>query len=227
MQTVSFANLRKGVFLSEQKNRFLCSVQIDKKTVPCYVPSSCHLANFMNLNGKTVLLAPTQAASKTDYSLYAIPYKRKHILLNTSLANTAITANINSRRFSYLGKRKSIKKEYTYNNYKCDLYIEDSNSIIEIKSVISINEPAVFPTVYSERTIEQLNRIEKMLLSGCHIYWFFVSLNPYTRTLLIDKTTPFYSNFKKCVDYGMIVKGYTCFQKEDSLIIGSEIPVSF
>ena len=52
MQTVSFANLRKGVFLSEQKNRFLCSVQIDKKTVPCYdtsivttlVTTRCHHA---------------------------------------------------------------------------------------------------------------------------------------------------------------------------------------
>ena len=80
-----------GVFVKELKNRFLCEVEIDGKVEECYVPSSCHLSNFLQLKGKRVLLVPTQGKSpRTKYALYAMPYKRNYIVLNTSLSNAAV-----------------------------------------------------------------------------------------------------------------------------------------
>ena len=64
-----------GKFLKELKNRFLCEVEIDGNVEECYVPSSCHLSNFLQLKGKRVLLVPTQGKSpRTKYALYAVPY---------------------------------------------------------------------------------------------------------------------------------------------------------
>ena len=80
-----------GRFVRELKNRFLCEVKIDGKVEECYVPSSCHLSNFLQLKGKRVVLVPTQGKNpRTRYALYAAPYRKNYIILNTSLSNVAI-----------------------------------------------------------------------------------------------------------------------------------------
>lgn len=227
MKTVSTTDLKEGIFINELKNRFLCEVQINGVNTVCYVPSSCHLVNFVKLCGKRVLLAPTQAASSTtQYALYSFPYKRSCILLNTSLANTLIFENIKSRRFSYLGKRNSVKREHLINGYKCDVFIEDTRTIIEIKSVISLESSAIFPTVYSERTLEQLNSIKDLLNIGYTAYLIFVSLNPYINNIVIDEKTPFYGKLCECIKLGLNIKAYTCIQNDDKIKIRSEISVN-
>ena len=71
-----------GKFKRELKNRFLCEVQIDGRDVVCYVPSSCHLSNFLQLEGKRVILIPTQTQnSRTKYALFAVPFKKNYIFL--------------------------------------------------------------------------------------------------------------------------------------------------
>ena len=68
MQAASNSRFTKGTFKKELKNRFLCEVQINGEDVVCYVPSSCHLSNFLQLEGKKVLLTPTQTPN------YSIKY---------------------------------------------------------------------------------------------------------------------------------------------------------
>ena len=200
----------EGIFVRELKNRFLCEVKINGEVEDCYVPSSCHLSNFLKLKGKRVILVPTQGKSpRTRYALFAQPYKRNYIILNTSLSNTAIENEIHSRRFSYLGKRKTVLKEHYVDGYKADLYIPESNTIIEIKSVLSSNENAVFPTVYSERTQNQLKSIQKMLDKGYKVAFIIVSLNPYIKNVTIDKSTDFYIELSKCLEKGIEINAYT------------------
>ena len=203
-------DIKRGRFIQELKNRFLCEVEIDGRVEECYVPSSCHLSNFLKLKGKRVILVPTQGKSpRTRYALFAQPYKRNYIILNTSLSNTAIENEIHSRRFSYLGKRKTVLKEHYVDGYKADLYIPKSKTIIEIKSVLSSNENAVFPTVYSERTQNQLKSIQKMLDKGYKVAFIIVSLNPYIKNVTIDKSTDFYIELSKCLEKGMEINAYT------------------
>ena len=200
----------EGIFVRELKNRFLCEVKINGEVEECYVPSSCHLSNFLKLKGKRVILVPTQGKSpRTRYALFAQPYKRNYIILNTSLSNTAIENEIHSRRFSYLGKRKTVLKEHYVDGYKADLYVPESKTIIEIKSVLSSNENAVFPTVYSERTQNQLKSIQKMLDKGYKVAFIIVSLNPYIKNVTIDKSTDFYIELSKCLEKGMEINAYT------------------
>lgn len=200
----------EGIFVRELKNRFLCEVKINGVVEECYVPSSCHLSNFLKLKGKRVILVPTQGKSpRTRYALFAQPYKRNYIILNTSLSNTAIENEIHSRRFSYLGERKTVLKEHYVDGYKADLYVPESKTIIEIKSVLSSNENAVFPTVYSERTQNQLKSIQKMLDKGYKVAFIIVSLNPYIKNVTIDKSTDFYIELSKCLEKGMEIRAYT------------------
>lgn len=228
MQTASNPRFVVGTFKKELKNRFLCEVQIEGEDVVCYVPSSCHLSNFLQLEGKKVLLVPTQTLkSRTPYALFAVPYKRNYIVLNTSMANRVIESSIQGKRFSYLGKRKGGIKEHTIDGYKADLYIPSTKTIVEVKSVISLSDNAKFPTVYSERTIKQLNQIYQLLHKGYKVCFVIVSLHPYVKNLLIDKNSEFYFELNKCLGAGLIIKAYTSRLKNDVLSIDKEIEINY
>lgn len=228
MQTIANQKFVMGIYKSELKNRFLCEVCIDNEDVVCYVPSSCHLSNFLQLEGKRVLLVPTKTVkTRTSMALFAVPYKRNYIILNTSMANRAIESAIHGRRFSFLGRRKVVVKEHTVDGYKSDLFLSETNTIIEIKSIISSDSSAVFPTVYSERTIFQLRAIHSMLLKGYKVCLMIVSLHPYVKNIQIDTNTEFYSELIKCVEIGLILKAYSCRLQSEKIVIDKEISISF
>ena len=217
-----------GIFVKELKNRFLCEVKIDGKVEECYVSSSCHLSNFLQLKGKKVVLIPTQGKNpRTKYALYAAPYRRNYIILNTSLSNVAIEKGIHNRRFSYLGKRSNVQKEHSIEGYKADLYIPQTKTIVEIKSVLSENDEAVFPTVFSERTQNQLKSIQEMLEKGYKVVFIIVSLNPYIKKLTIDISTEFYSELTRCIEKGMEIRAYTSHLKDYEIEIKKQIPLLY
>lgn len=230
MQTTSSKGFITGIFKKELKNRFLCEVQIDGKDVVCYVPSSCHLSNFLKLEGKRVLLVPTQSTkSRTKYSLFAVSYRNSYILLNTSMANRAVEACIHKSRFSFLGKRSIVIKEHTVYNYKTDLYLQDSDTLVEIKSIISTNKVGIFPTVYSERSLKQLKQLQELLRQGHKVSYFIVSLCPTTKAIIVDKNSEFYREFIKCIQLGMQAYAYGCrlSQNKNKTVISKTLPLMF
>lgn len=229
MQTVDTpSKFIEGIFVKELKNRFLCEVLIDGISTVCYVTSSCHLSNFLRLEGKQVLLVPTQSPkSRTKYSLFAVSYRNSYILLNTSMANRAIETNIHKRRFSFLGKRATIIKEHTIYQYKTDLYLQNTDTLVEVKSIISTNQTAVFPTVYSERSLKQLKQLQELMQQGHKVCFFIVSLCPTVKEICIDKNSEFYEAFIKCIQLGMHVSAYACRFNHDKIEISKIIPVKY
>ncbi|MDD6060474.1 MAG: DNA/RNA nuclease SfsA [Ruminococcus sp.] len=226
MQIALKSNLITGTFIKELKNRFLCEVNIDGNIVICYVPSSCHLSNFLQLEGKQVLLTPTESkGARTKFSVFAIRYKQSYIILNSSIANKAVISNLSNRRFAFLGKRKKYFKEHTVSNYKSDIFISDTNSIIEVKSVISTDTTAIFPTVYSERALIQLRQLQKLLSEGLKVYLFVVSLNPYVKEIKLNENTEFSNELKKCLEEGMVLKAYSCKLNDDRIRIQREVKI--
>ena len=219
--------IKRGIFKKELKNRFLCLVYVDGEDTLCYIPSSCKLSNFVDLRDQPVLLTPVKApTAKTKYSVYALCVNDKYILLNLSKANLAVESSIHSRRFSVLGKRTHIKKEYTIDGYKSDLYIEDTKTIIEIKTILSFNAKAYFPSIYSQRAVDQLERINFLLDKGYRACYIIVSLNPKTKQLMINQKIEDYREaFKRCVEKGMIVKGVSLELIDGEPIISSSLPV--
>ena len=221
------SELKTGQFISENKNRFLCTVKIDGAEEVCYIASSCRLDNFIDLRGKSVLLIKNKGAKgRTKYSVIGVKYKRNYIILNTSWANKAIGSSFLKRRFSFLGKRTDYRAEIDVSGYKADFYIPYSKTIIEVKSVIATNDMAIFPTVYSERTLVQLKRIAELLDEGYKGYFIIVSLNPYVKAIKLLQDTEVISQLNECITRGLIVKGFRCRLSADGLPqITREIPV--
>lgn len=224
---ILIGELIQATFIRELKNRFISEVELDGHVIECYVPSSCRLSNFFELTGKLVLITPTISQGvRTKYALVAIPYKQSYLLLNSSLANRAIEGAIKSRRFSFLGKRTQILKEHRVESYKTDLFVADSKTIIEVKSIISTNKSAVFPTVYSERAIEQLNVLRALLEVGYRACYIIVSLNPYVKEIVIDRNARFFQPFTECLSMGMTIKGFTCRLKDGYIALEKEICIT-
>ena len=229
MQTISELGFVIGVYKRELKNRFLCEVQIGNKDIVCYVPSSCHLSNFLQLEGKRVLLVPTTTSrTRTSFALFAVPYKRSYIVLNTSIANRAMEGALHGKRFSFLGKRTVVEKECLIEGYKADLYLPETKTIIEIKSIITVGNSACFPTVYSERAIEQLKKAKILLKEGYNFVYIFVSLNPYVKSVRLSedvKQAEYKKLFLECVDNGMAYRAYTSKLNGVEPVINREIPL--
>lgn len=226
MSNITLEKCITGQFVRELKNRFLCEVVIDGKVEVCYIPSSCHLGNFLQLEGKEVLLMPTVAKkSRTAFAVVAVKFKRSYIVLNTSYANRLVEYAIQGRKLSYLGKRKNWSREKNVDKYKCDLYIEDTKTIVEIKSVISANDIGVFPTVYSERSLNQLNKIKELLQSGYRVDYIIVSLNPYVKGIQLLKDTQFYAEFKECIDLGMSVHAFNCKVQNELILLNKGLAI--
>ena len=195
-----------GTFKTEIKNRFLCNVNIDGRDVICYIPASCRLSNFIDMVGRTVLLKPIKTPNaRTHYAVYAVKYRKSFILLNLAQANRVIEAKLRRRYFSFLGTRKRVSREYRIGDYRADLFIHDTNTLIEIKSTLSFSKGSVFPTVYSERAVTQLKKISHLLDEGYHACYVLVSLNPSVKEISINSEMEnYYKMFLECIERGMI-----------------------
>lgn len=220
-----------GTFVREEKNRFLCTVNVNGIDEECYIPSSCKLENFLKLAGKEVILHENMNKSaRTRLAVYAIRYKRNYLILRTSEANDIVYKSISSRRFAYLGKRDIVEKERKVNEYKADLYIPQTNTVIEIKSIISTNDDAVFPTVYSERALEQFRKIKGLLQQGYKVVYIYISLNPYVKQVTLSKDIhliEYTKLFNECIALGMKCKAYTSEMNCGKSKIKKEIEINY
>ena len=215
-----------GIFCCEIKNRFRAMVLVEGEEKLCYVASSCRLSNFLELEGREVLLLPAgENSSRTDYTLFAAQHKNGYILLELAAANAVIADQIHRRYFSFLRKRTNVQREKIVEGYKADLFIADTNTIVEIKTVISEEASARFPTVFSERGLEQLKKIEGLLDHGYKVCYLFASLCKATRCIEIDSETDFYIEFKNCVEKGMIYRACHLKTSEKNIEIDKMLPI--
>lgn len=213
----------KAVFISELSNRFRCLVDIEGIETLCYVPSSCRLSNFINLAGRTVLLTRLSPHAQIKYSLYAVETDKGLVLLNLALANKVVLSQINKRCFGFLGKRRHLRTEVVVNGYRSDLYIEDTKTIIEIKTILSLDSSGHFPTGYPRRLINQLRRIETLLESGCRVCYLFIALGPQIKRIYLDANQEFSELFDRCMSKGMICRGYAICIHDDGISVSSKV----
>ena len=216
-----------GTFKEDIKYRFLCTVSIDGTDTVCYIPSSCRLSNFIDLSNRTVMLQPVKKkGARTKYAVYAVRYRRSYVPLNLSVSNRVLEAEIRRRYFSFLGKRKDVFREKVIDGYKSDLYIADTDTVIEVKSILSFNKYAIFPIVFSERANPQLEELLGLLMNGHRVFYMLVSMCSSVETIRInDEQEEYYRLFKDCVELGMTVSAISLSMKNDLPYVKSRIDV--
>lgn len=219
-----FENLEiiEGIFIKESKNRFLCDVLINGQVEECYVPNSSKVEKYINLRNKIVLLSKnTGLKGRTRFSLFAVKYYKKYILLNLNKVNDLL-----SYYFKEIDKEDSnlytIKREGIFNGYKADLIIGETGlkeKMIEAKAIIDIKHSTTFPKVHSERAINQLINIKTLLEDGHSIEYYLVSLSPIVRKVSIDKAfKEYYKLINECMERGLMIKGISVHLRKDNSV---------
>lgn len=208
-------NLIKGVFIREAKTRFLCEVKVDGKIVLCYVPISCKLSNLIEIKESDVLLSLNNKGAKTQYTLFAIKYNERYVIVNAGLANKLI-----NKYYCENKPKINLKAEVFIENYKCDFYNETHNLIIEVKSLISLNAKIILPNMVTKRAIEQLKKINQLIKKGYKIKYYFLVLSGKSVEILIERKSVYGKLLYQCVKDGMEIN---CF---DVSIVGNEIHLS-
>ena len=219
--------LIQGTFISESKRRFLCTVRVEEQDVLCYVPASCHLSPLIELEGRTVLLTPVESSkARTQFALFAVKHGRSFVLLNLAYANKVVEKEFHRRLFAFLGKRKAISHESVIDGYKSDLYIHDTDTLIEIKTVLSMNKEVEFPSMATNRAVKQLKEISHLIDCGHRIAYFVISLNPAAEAIVLDpQYEEFYSAFKECTDKGMLCCAFSIRLKDGVPLIHKRLPL--
>lgn len=217
-----------GVFKEEIKNRFLCIVNINGEDTLCYIPSSCRLSNFIDLKNRVVALKPIKKKdARTRFSVYAVKYRNSFILLNLLEANSIIEQQINRKIFCFLGNRESVMREKTIYGYKSDLYISDTDTIIEVKSFLTIEKEAQVPSVFSERGNRQLLDLKRLLQDGHKVCYMFVSLYFGVKEIHLNVEQREYTrSFNECIANGMTSCAFSVYMHDGGPIIKSRIKVN-
>lgn len=215
----------EGIFIEESKNRFLCKVLVLDKTYECYVGSASKLRNYLKLLGKRVLIKKNVGKDlRTQYSLFAIMYYGKYIMLNLNIVNIILEEYLKNKF-----KQAAIYKEKFVGDYKSDFLINGKeNIVVEAKGIIAARRNVIFPTVYSGRAIKQLKLILKLLEEGWKAEYYFISLSPIVKSININKNKlykEYYTLLNKCVNKGMITKGFNVSYEENKIRIKKMIKV--
>lgn len=222
-------HLIHGVFIAEEKNRFICRVAVGSEEIECYVPSSCRLGKLIDIRGCEVVLRPNKSeGTRTRYALYAARKGKQFVLIDQTEPNRIVERYLHNRRFSFLGKRTCIQREKTIDGYKYDLFLPETNTVIEIKSILSFGSRIEFPNVLPQRGTRQLKQLYSLMKKGVKVCYLLVSLNPQIREIHIgEEYTEFYSAFQKCMNAGMLCKGLSVKLVNETPEIKSMVPVVF
>lgn len=215
----------EGIFIEETKNRFLCKVLINNMIHECYVPSASKLENYLVMKNKKVLLVRNKGKrSRTKYSLFAIMYYNKYIILSMMIVNKVLEEYLKANSLE-----GELYREKYIDKYKADFVIfGDTKIVIEAKGLLATRKNVIFPSVYCYRAIEQLKTISKLLDEGWKAKYFFISLSSIVRTIIINKNElylEYYYLLVECLNKGMEVKGFNIYYDNNSIFIGNELEI--
>lgn len=212
-----------GKFIRECKNRFLCEVFVEGERLECYVPSASKLNNYIKLRNKEVLLVENKGKNtRTKYSLFAVKHYNKYIMLNLNIVNKLVENYIKTN-FTY----ERIWCEKFIEGYKADFILQEKElEIVEAKGVISTSRDIIFPSVFSERAINQLLVLLKLVKAGYEASYFYVSLSPNIRNIKINSEDIEYSRLlRECINNGMKIFGLRAVLNGKHIIIYNDLQI--
>ena len=100
--------------------------------------------------------------------------------------------------------------------------------IVEIKTLLSFERTGLFPSVHSERSLEQLRKLSQLLDAGYKVCYLIVSLSPSVREIKIDKAFgEHWALFQECIQKGMTPKAVSIRMNSGVAEVHSSVPLIF
>lgn len=201
LSTLTFST---GRILKEGKTRFLCTALIEGQPTEVFIPLSCKLSQFFNIDGKDALFLKKSMENdkSTSYQLFAIKMGSLFIPIEGVLANRIGKEYLSSQY-------KTIESEVMVEGYKADLYVPKTKTIYEVKCLLSDSSEISLPNAISERAIKQLEALATLAVQGYRIHYLFVCYSPKIKQIRLIDNTSYAKAFSKALSLGMKV---TCLK---------------
>lgn len=204
----------KANLISEGKTRFICIVEYNENIIECYVPNTCKLSKLIPLSNNEILITKNLHKTKrTQYTLFAIKIFEEFLIVNTSIANKIVYNCILDKHNTIILPERKIE------NYKSDFYIPDKTTIVEVKSIISMEETLIIPNGFSIRAINQLEKLNELLKNEYSVDYYFVVFDNNCLSITLNTTTEYGNRINFCVEQGMNLKVLICKYNESENII--------
>ena len=116
--------------------------------------------------------------------MFAIKIDNKYLIVNTALTIKLVYHYITNNNEYCLLPEKTIEQ------YKCDFYISDKKTLVEAKSIISNEEALLIPNSFSNRAIEQLEKLYNIIQKDYLVEYYFVIFNNKLKSIKINESTP-------------------------------------
>lgn len=211
-------SLVKGIFIEENKHRFLCTVNIGGQQELCHTSSSSKLSHFISLNGREVLLTKNSGKNnRTKYTLFAVKTEIGYALLNLEYINKLLFQEFNKGKNLHVGLSDIYPEKKINDNLKVDFFIDgESQILIEAKGILTEDQSSKFPAMRVKRAEKQLLEFEKLLKEGISVYYYIVLMNSTINTIELDvDNKEFLQPFMRCIKKGMKLFVYKTLWKED------------
>lgn len=230
---MKYEAIQLATFL-ERPNRFIarCVLQDGREIVS-------HVKNTGR--GKEVFLPGAQVAlnyqaspkRKTDYDLVAIKKGTLWINLDSQIPNALAAEGILSGKIrlpSLAGTITHLKREYTYDRSKFDIYFEtdqQEHGFVEVKGVTLENEQvAAFPDAPTLRGLKHVEELRQAQAVGYKNYLLFIVQFDPVRLATINQTMQpaLQVAIEKAKEDGVEVLAYNCYVTADRITVKGSVP---
>lgn len=196
-----YIEYKRARFIRNEGRRFKCWIEIDGKEELCYVASSSKLNHYLDIEDKEILVIENKSSQrKLKYRLFAVRANEEWIVLDLLLLNHIVKEKLENEGYI-------VESEKFIEDYRADLLIRTETEVLvcEIKSVLCLEESAVFPMNAGKRCAEQLEKIKDIITFNKYkVLYVFVLLTQNVKRIEINQTEKNYKElFSECLENGM------------------------
>lgn len=161
----------EAIFIKEDSNRFSGLVNLNNELIGCYLPYSCKLGNALNLYGKTVLMLPING-KRFQYKIVAVIDQDTYYYIDLNKINALFEESIAFEYLTNYSRENRITK-----NYRADFANIDEKKVLELKTVLSVEDSAIYPSVNPVRSIKQMKELLMLKKEGYTVILILILLN--------------------------------------------------
>ncbi len=165
----------EGIFL-KRVNKFLTIVEVNKSSVPCFLPDPGRLQELL-YPGVRVLLADRQKENrKTRYDLIAVYHGDQLISMDSRIPNKLVFEALENKFFKEFREYSTITPEFKFHESRIDFLLEngDKKCLVEVKSCTTVIEGVAYfpsaPTIRGRRHLMELMRALREGFRSCILF---------------------------------------------------------
>ena len=222
-----YVKVKKGIFI-DRPNRFIAHVAVDGVVETVHVKNTGRCRELLQPGVEVWLDCPTNPNRKTKYDLVTVRKGERLINMDSQAPNKVFAEFARSGGFTE--GLTLLKPEQRWGASRFDFYAEagERKMLIEVKGV-TLEEGGVvrFPDAPTERGARHIRELIAAREEGYECYIVFVVQMEHVSHLEPnDLTDPAFAKALREADKaGVKVLAYDCHVTEDTLAIGSAVPV--